>query len=400
MRKVAFILLWLYVFTLPWDNILQFGDPIGSAGRVAALIAFAGSAALVASSGKMRRLHAFHIATVGYLVIVALSVFWSADPENTPHYVRVYVQSALVVWLLWELVSDQRALFHLAAAYVAGAYVAAFSIFRGFSSTTIAAGAKEARFSAENWDANDLALVLALAIPLAVYVASKRTRWTTTWLARGYLILGPVAVILTSSRSGIVVTAIALCALPLFLRRQTPTAKLAMVLVLICGGYLAWNYAPQQSWDRLSTLLSSVRAGDLNGRELTWQAALRSFGSNCLVGVGAGAFQSGIGTYYTAHNTFLAVLVEQGLVGFFIFSVILCGAVFGIGRLKGEDRWMCISLLLCWAVGVFTLGWAMHRVTWFVLGFVFSSANIHHKETRSLSRAAGWQAEFATGENA
>lgn len=400
MRKVAFILLWLYVFTLPWDNILQFGEPIGSIGRVAALIAFAGTAALVATKGNMHRLQPFHIATAAYLVMVALSALWSADPENTPHYARVYVQSALVVWLLWELVSDQRALLQLALAYVAGAYLAAFSIYRGFSSSTIAAGAKEARFTAENWDANDLALVLALGIPLALYAMSKKTHWTNTWLARGYLVLGPMGVILTSSRSGIVVTAVALCALPFFLLRQRTTTKLAMVLILICAGYVAWNYAPAQSWSRLSTVFSSVRAGDFNDRQLIWQTALRSFGNNCVLGVGAGAFQSGIGSYYTAHNTFLAVLVEQGLVGFGIFSVILCGAIFGIGRLKEEDRWMCISLLLCWAVGAFTLGWAMHRVTWFVLGFVFSCAYIHHKETRSLGRAAGWQAEFATGENA
>ncbi len=400
MRKVAYLLLWLYVFTLPWDNILQFGEPIGSAGRVAAFIAFAGSTALVVTGGKMRRLRPFHDATVGYLVIVALSILWTADPENTPHYVRVYVQSALVVWLLWELVSDQHAIDRLALAYVLGAYVAAFSIFRGFSAATIAAGAQEARFSADNWDANDLALVLALAIPLAVYVASKRTHWTSTWLARGYLILGPMAVVLTSSRSGIVVTAIALCALPLFLHRQSAAAKLAMVLILVCTGWLAWNYAPQQSWSRLSTIYSSLRAGDLNERQLIWQTALRSFGSNCLVGVGAGAFQSGVGSYYTAHNTFLAVLVEQGLVGFSVFSLILGGAIYSITRLQGEERWMCVFLLLCWAVGAFTLGWAMHRVTWFVLGFVFSSGHANQYETKELSSSVGWPAQLVAGETA
>ena len=51
---------------------------------------------------------------------------------------------------------------------------------------------------------------------------------------------------------------------------------------------------------------------------------------------------------------------------------------------------MCIFLLLCWAVGVFTLGWAMHRVTWFVLGFVFSSEyRITTKCKRSVRRLGG-----------
>jgi O-antigen ligase len=304
----------------------------------------------------------------------------------------------MVVWLLWELGSNRRALFHFALAYVGGAYVAALSVFRTFSMKALAPGAKEARFAADNWDVNDIAFVLALAIPLSLYLTSKRTHWTSTWLARAYLILGPMAIVLTSSRSGAVVAAIALGSLPLFLRRQTAPAKLAMVLVLACAAYLAWNYAPQQSWDRLSTLYSSIRAGDLNGRELTWRTGLRAFGSNCLAGVGAGAFQSGVGTSYSAHNTFLAVLVEQGLVGFSVFSVILGGAIYSITRLRGEERRMCVILLLCWAVGAFMLDWAMNRVTWFVLAFVVSCGNAdQHAPQRLDPEVAGGATPLAEG---
>jgi O-antigen ligase len=392
MRRVAFILLWLYAFTLPWDYMLQFGEPIGSAGRVAGLLAFAGCLAMVAASGWMRRLLTFHIAAAVYLAVVALSVFWTADPKDAPHAVRVYVQSIMVVWLLWELGSNRRALFHLAVAYVAGAHVAALGVFHTFSTEALAPGAKEARFAADNWDVNDIALVLALAIPLSFYVASQRAHWTSTWLARAYLILGPMAIVLTSSRSGIVVTAIALCSLPLFLRRQTAMAKLAMVLVLAGAGYLAWNYAPQQSWNRLSTLYSSIRAGDLDGRELIWQTGWRAFGAHCLAGVGPGAFQAGVGTYYSAHNTFLAVLVEQGLVGFSVFSVILGGALYSAMRLKKDERWTCIFLLLCWTVGAFTLDWALNRVTWFVLAFVVSCGKADQQATPFFDAEAAWGA--------
>ena len=390
MRRVAFILLWLYAFTLPWDYMLQFGEPIGSAGRVAGLLALAGCVAMVATFGQMRRLNPFHIAAAVYLGIVALSVFWTVDPQDSPHAVRVYLQSMMVVWLLWELGSNRRALFHVAVGYVAGAQVAALGVFRTFSTEALAPGAKEARFAADNWDVNDLALVLALAIPLSFYIASERTHWTSTWLARAYLIVGPIAIVLTSSRAGIVVTAIALCALPLFLRRQTATAKLAMALVLVSAGYLAWNYAPQQSWDRLSTLYSGIRAGDLNGRELTWATGWRAFGGHCLAGVGPGAFQAGVGTYYSSHNTFLAVLVEQGLAGFSVFSVILAGAIYSAARLKKEERWTCVFLLLCWAVGAFTLDWAMNRVTWFVLAFVVSCGNADRQAAQLFDSEAAW----------
>ncbi len=375
MRKIAFMLLWLYVFTLPWDYLLEFGEPIGSAGRVAGLLVLAACMVLVATGSRMRRLQTFHISAVGYLGIVTLSLFWTADPQESLRAVRTYIQAMMIVWLLWELGVNRRDLFHLAAAYVAGAYVGVVSVFHSFSLATVAAGAKEARFSADRWNANDIALALALAIPLALYVAGKRAHSTTTWLAYGYLIVGPLAIVLTSSRAGFVVMAIAFFGLPLFLRRQTAAAKLVMLIMLICAAFLTWNYAPAQSWDRLSSVFTSFHSGDLNGREQIWQSALHAFNRNYFVGVGAGAFQAGLGSYFAAHNTFLAVLVEQGLLGFSVFAIILGCTIYSTMRLTGDERKMCVLLLLCWAVGAFTLGWAMNRITWFVLGIVVAYAN-------------------------
>jgi O-antigen ligase len=295
----------------------------------------------------------------------------------------------MIVLILWELGASRRRLFHLTTAYVAGASVAALSIFHNFSSATVALQAKEVRFAADNWDANDIALVLSLAIPLAFYLASKRIHWTSTWLARGYLIAGPIAIVLTSSRSGMVVMAIAFSALPLFLRRQTASAKVVTVIVLVCAACLAWSYAPQQSWDRLSTLSASLGAGDLNGRELVWQNGLRGFGNNYLVGVGAGEFRAGVGSSLNAHNTFLEVLVEQGLVGFTVFSLLLGCAIRTVKHTKGEERKMCVLLLLCWSVGAFTLGWATNRITWFVLALVVSFGSAREQERLRDPESAG-----------
>jgi O-antigen ligase len=396
MHKAAFILLWIYVFTLPWDNILQFGDPIGSVGRVAGLLALAGCIFLVSATGTMRRLRAFHIAAAAYLGIVMMSIFWTADPQYTAQAIRTYLQSIMAVWLIWELASSET-IMNLAVAYLAGAWIGAISVLRSFSTTTLLAKAKEARFTPDGWNSNDIALALALAIPFALYFAARRTNWATKCLACGYLILGPMAIVLTSSRGGLAVMAIAMSALPLYFRRRKAAAKLLMALVLVSAGCLAWHFTPAQSWDRLSTIYSSIVSGDLNSRELIWQSGLRTFSSNCLVGVGAGAFRSGAGSLYNAHNTFLAVLVEQGLLGFSVFSVIIGFVILSVARLNGEERMMCVFLLLCWGVGVFTLGWAMNRVTWFVLGFIVACAHAAPDAPFREAESAGSLAESAVG---
>lgn len=390
MRTIAYVLLWLYVFTLPWDYILQFGDPFGSAGRVAGVLALAGYATLVITTARMRRLQTFHIAAGIYLAIVAVSLLWTVDAEESAHSVRVYVQSAMVVWVLWELAGSQRNLLQMATAYVAGASIAAVSVFHNRAVATVAVEAREARFAADNWDVNDTALVLALAIPLAFYVMSKRAHWINTWLARGYLLVGPIAIVLTSSRSGMTVAGIALAGLPLFLSQQKAGTKVLTALALVCAAGLAWNYAPQQSWDRLSTLFESLRAGDLNSRELVWQNGLRGFGDHYLIGLGAGDFRSGLESSLGPHNTFLEVLVEQGLVGFSVFFVLLGCALYRGIRTTGYELKMCILLLLCWAVGAFTLGWATNRVTWFVFGLVICCGSPREEQLP-------WQVEVPCG---
>jgi hypothetical protein len=392
MRKAARILLWVYVFTLPWDNMLQFGDRIGSVGRVAGLIALAGCIALISLTGCMRRPKVFHILSAGYFIIVILSLFWTSDTVSTSFAIRTYSQSIMVVWMIWEVGTDRSHLFSFATAYVSGAYVGALSVLHNFSATTVLANAKEARFTADGWNSNDIALALAIAIPPSLYFATQGARRITRWLARGYLILGSIAIVLTSSRSGIAVTAIGISGLPLFLRRQTVSSRLWMALSFVCTCVLALHYAPQQSWDRFATIYTSVVGGDLNSRELIWQIGLRTFaGNNWLVGVGAGAFQPGVGSYYSAHNTYLAVLVEQGLLGFTLFCAILGGVIHSLRGLNGEERWMCFFMFLSWAFGASTLGWTMNRVTWFVLGFIVSFGYSDRRDTGVLDP------EFAHG---
>src|SRR5580704_4833236 len=102
MRTIAFLLLWLYAFTLPWDYILEFGEPIGSAGRVAGLLALAGYFVLVGTTGRIRRPQALHVCALLYLSIVVLSLFWTVDTPNSLVAIRTYVQGIMIVWVLWE----------------------------------------------------------------------------------------------------------------------------------------------------------------------------------------------------------------------------------------------------------------------------------------------------------
>ena len=61
--------------------------------------------------------------------------------------------------------------------------------------------------------------------------------------------------------------------------------------------------------------------------------------------------------YYTSHNTYLTMLVEQGLVGVLLFAIpfgIICFRAFPLARAPTPDRWLIVSSLGAIFVVAFT----------------------------------------------
>lgn len=98
------------------------------------------------------------------------------------------------------------------------------------------------------------------------------------------------------------------------------------------------------SWATLQDLISNVLLlADANrgfdtgfvGRDILWQAAANAFYDSPIIGQGLGYFES-IGSV-GAHNLFLFILAENGLIGLFIIGWILYGVFrFGFSR---ETLW-------------------------------------------------------------
>jgi O-antigen ligase len=375
MRKLAFWALLFFIFTLPWEKSFDLGPGVGSVGRVAGVIAFATGVAAVLTSARVRALHSFHILTIAFLSLVTLSLFWSADQVETPHIIRVYFQSAWVVWLLWELAPDNKSIYLAEVAYVVGAYVSAIGVLHNFATHRVLQTMTEARFSADGWDFNEIAVVLALAIPMACLLATRGHGFWARWLGRGYLIVGPFAILLTSSRTGFIVAGIGLITLLPMHSYVSLTAKTILAGVIVVGLLIAFVFTPEQVWRRVETIPMEVRAADLNGRVSIWATGMRTFEDNPIIGVGAGAFKAGSRSYYEAHNTYLEVLTEEGLIGFTIFLFMVGCAVRSLGRGSAEQQTMLASLLSSWVVGTFALHCAAHAWAWLVLGLIVTQGH-------------------------
>ena len=111
------------------------------------------------------------------------------------------------------------------------------------------------------------------------------------------------------------------------------------------------------------------------------------------MGIGSGALTTAIGASEVAHNTFLSVLAELGLIGFTLFIVILGIVVHQAIKQSKQHSGLWLTILLIWAIGVSTLTWEYRKPTWLLLSLIVISANLFRKnitivmKTTSAGRA-------------
>ena len=162
-------------------------------------------------------------------------------------------------------------------------------------------------------DPNDLAMLFVMSIPMALLMAGRggllglrRLFW---WALAATLLYG---VYLTDSR-GAFLAVMAMAGVWLWLRKG----------LLIAG---AMGAAGMTVLLMLPTRMQELDAGESSayGRIETWYDGIQMFIEHPLLGVGVGNFTEH--TWLTAHNSFVLVLAETGIVGYTLWlaMVVYC----------------------------------------------------------------------------
>jgi O-antigen ligase len=374
---------------IPWEGNTLIGGFVIT--RWLGLLAVAVSVLRLSVKGSTRRPCALHGWTAAFVVWASLSLAWTRDTDMTLSRMGSYVQLSIMIWLIWELALTEKRWVALLYAYCAGACVSSINaignVALGMTSAAGSALTDDGRYAPEGFDQNEFALLLALSIPMVVYLLTRRQSLKAAILCWAQLLLGTVAILLTGSRAGLISLAVALTILPFTLPMLRGWKRRICWVALPCVALCAIFFVPAVTWERLLTTGSEIADGNLDHRTVIWAAGLSVFRQHPFIGVGAGAFASSvvsaIDINYVAHNSFLSVLVELGVVGSLILLGILASMFYLAVRMGGLDRWLWTVLLLTWAVGASSLTWEYRKTTWFLFGMVAAEAGL----TRIVRRA-------------
>ena len=381
-RDLTRSLLWVFVFTAPWDTIAL--PYVGSVSRAAGL-ALSGAAILtIALEARVRKPDAVLVFAIAFALWNVLSVMWTISSERTFVVVVTVAQLVLSVVIIRQLVRTERQMQSMWAALCFGLFIPLMDLMNNFR---LGAGLMQdpSRFTGFGLNADVTGFFLVLGVPIGWHLITHG-RGLIRLIALIYVVAAPVGLLLTSTRGAFVAGLAALAIVPLTLYRQSWQSRVIAGGLLLAAILSAVILVPQDNWDRVLSTGTELKEGTLSGRRELWNAGWQAFPQRPLVGAGPGAFGQAtepflrnyvsVSGVVSAHNVVLALLVEYGVIGFALFAGILAATIRASYRAPPPYGALCGVLVLTWLVGAMSINPEGLKFTWVLFGLISAQSGL------------------------
>lgn len=368
-RAAAYWALVLFVFSIPWQGSIQVAG-VGTISKFLGFIAVAAGMLAVLFQGLHHRFTDVHVVIIAAAGWTVLSTSWSLYSADSRVAAITSVQLVVMVLLVWEFADTPDTMLGVMRAFVIGSTVAAGGVIQQY----LVVGDEVARVSGSGVHPNDVAFVLCLAIPLGWYLGIRARYASERLFARAYIVLALYAIVLTASRSALIIVALALLIVPLSYPSLSWRWRVGLVLAIVTAVALVPSFLPERQIDRLSTISTELEDGDLSSRLQIWRIASEIMAEHPVRGTGVGAGRRAIATLYGqaqgAHNTYLSVALDTGAIGLALFLLVLYATFRTSARVRGLERNLIWVLSLCLLVGLLPRHWEDEKALWLVVSIM------------------------------
>ncbi len=366
-NKIALLMTVLFIFLVPWGNYVWDGFT-----RIFGIASLGLAALVVVTHGTHRNYSFFHLFLLMFGSWITLTLLWSPDLKAGKDSTSTVVQLVFISFVI-SLIIDSKNKMRLAyQAYVFGAAVGAFIIMYNYLN-----GIESkywARYSIENYEPDGVGIMLALAVPMAAYL-------TTQYKSRIFTILNTLAIpvcffaiFLNATRTASIVAMFGIAYWLFTHRKASLKIKLLLVGFFIGSIVAVFAFAPEASVERIFSSSKSISAGTLNGRTVIWAASIDQWSTSPIIGTGIGSIAYMLSSahveYNSAHNTFIQVLTETGIIGLSLYLMLIVSMLYYIQKTALNDKIFLISLLLVALVSQLTMNTLFDKEMWFSLTMV------------------------------
>lgn len=312
-------------------------------------------------------------------------------------WILTFVQLWVFAWLTTSLINTPKKIDFVMFFFVIAAFISAFyASFQGAIGSSIQTSVR-ATGLAEGANSATRYFLIALMFILFIFPKQKARLVKILLTGAGAVLL--YGILLTVSRTGLLLLT---GGIGLYIIRNYQSRKIVQsIFILLLALLVVWLLAENIIIISNSILPSILAGTDTVGiRYGLWHAGIRMWFDHPIAGVGIGQFDENLARYgwdllqprylymgLGAHNMYIAVLSETGIIGLFLFFLLLALALqetLKAIRSRNTDisalakNW-CIVLILVLLAGL-TKQDHYDKLSWIVIGIAVSIGRMGERE--------------------
>ena len=348
----------------------------------------------------------WNLSTVEILGLIFILWIIISNPEAsilgaTRSWALTFLQLWLLLWMARQFIrtkAEHQTMMIILALGIIISGIAAIQQVGSLSALNL-----ENRAEGLSGGANTAARYFLYGIIILFYLQGENKKKRIKWLIQiSSIILLTVALLYTESRSGLV-----LLLAFVFLQVMQISSKKQhsiILIILVMGIILLLINKTDISTLKIGNVITSIVNGsDTVGYRYTlWNAGIKMALDHPLTGVGIGKFGDYLPHYWpigktilanTAHNTFIQVFAETGIIGFSIFISLLAISILKYLKIiKKSDKpfaeiyrtWLILLVILL--IGSLTKADLIDKFLWFLLGLDIPPLKIIFIHRQPLNR--------------
>ena len=261
-----------------------------------------------------------------FFAFSALSFFWAGNRDSVLFYLAWFLQAALIAYAIGNSIRNEKDFDFVLKAMLAGGLILSIRVIGSTSPADLGTFRLGTNMG---FNSNEMALKLAICSIVSLYFFREQTnKWKKLFFVCTAA-LAIITVLFSESRKGILMV-IAGSFLYLLLSSKNARKLLRNTVIVILCLFVIYELMTRieflyQAFGHRFLLLFDIFEEDayvgnsIVNRQNAVALGISAFWEKPFFGYGFGNFQRATGLHYYAHNNFVELLVDLGLIGFSIY---------------------------------------------------------------------------------